>query len=67
MDATTNFGEHSRLVVQRNQRLVYIAGGDRVIGGSDCGFGTNVGFVAVDLQTAYAKLEAMPEGAKLIS
>jgi pimeloyl-ACP methyl ester carboxylesterase len=38
-------------------------GVDRVIAGSDCGFGTFAGFGAVDPEIAYAKLEALSEGA----
>lgn len=66
VDTTTNFVEHPRLVAQRIQRFVDIVGTDRVIAGSDCGFGTFAGFGAVDPQIAFAKLSAMAEGAKLI-
>jgi len=41
-------------------------GADRVIAGSDCGFGTFAGFGAVDPDIAYAKLAAMAEGAALV-
>ncbi|MDP5359829.1 MAG: epoxyalkane--coenzyme M transferase, partial [Paracoccaceae bacterium] len=40
-------------------------GAERVIAGSDCGFGTFAGFGAVDPQIAYAKLGALAEGAAL--
>ena len=42
-----------------------IVGAERVIAGSDCGFGTFAGFGAVDPDIAYAKLGALSEGAKL--
>ena len=65
VDTTTNFVEHPELVAQRLSRFVDIAGADRVIGGSDCGFGTFAGFGAVDPDIAYAKLEALAQGAAL--
>ena len=66
VDTTTNFVEHPELVSQRIQRFVDIVGKDRVIAGSDCGFGTFAGFGAVDPDIAYAKLAALSEGCKLV-
>ena len=66
LDTTTNFVEHPELVAQRLQRFVDIVGADRVIAGSDCGFGTFAGFGAVDPDIAYAKLAGMAEGAALV-
>jgi 5-methyltetrahydropteroyltriglutamate--homocysteine methyltransferase len=63
VDTTTNFVEHPDLVAQRIQRFVDIVGSDRVIAGSDCGFGTFAGYGAVDPEIAYAKLAALAEGA----
>ncbi|MCC1493764.1 cobalamin-independent methionine synthase II family protein [Cognatishimia sp. F0-27] len=63
VDTTTNFVEHPDLVAQRIERFVDIVGHDRVIAGSDCGFGTFAGFGAVDPEIAYAKLGALAEGA----
>ena len=63
VDTTTNFVEHPTLVAQRLARFTDIVGSDRVIAGSDCGFGTLAGFGAVDPEIAYAKLAAMAEGA----
>ncbi len=65
VDTTTNFIEHPELVAQRIDRFSGIVGADRVIAGSDCGFGTFAGFGAVDPQIAYAKLAALSAGAKL--
>lgn len=65
VDTTTNFVEHPELVSQRIQRFVDIVGEDRVIAGSDCGFGTFAGFGAVDPDIAYAKLASLSEGAAL--
>ena len=67
VDTTTNFVEHPELVAQRITRFTDIVGSDRVIAGSDCGFGTFAGFGTVDPQIAYAKLTALSEGAKLAS
>ena len=63
VDTTTNFVEHPDLVAQRIERFVDILGAERVIAGSDCGFGTFAGFGAVDPDIAYAKLAALSEGA----
>ena len=65
VDTTTNFVEHPELVAQRIERFVNIVGAERVIAGSDCGFGTFAGFGAVDPDIAYAKLRAMSEGARI--
>ena len=65
VDTTTNFVEHPEVVAQRIERFVDIVGQERVIAGSDCGFGTFAGFGAVDPQIAYAKLEALAQGARL--
>jgi 5-methyltetrahydropteroyltriglutamate--homocysteine methyltransferase len=66
VDTTTNFIEHPELVKQRIERFVDIVGSDRVIAGSDCGFGTFAGFGAVDPDIAFAKLAALSDGAKLV-
>jgi 5-methyltetrahydropteroyltriglutamate--homocysteine methyltransferase len=66
IDSTSNFVEHPRLVAQRIQKFVDIVGRERVIAGSDCGFGTFAGFGAVAPDIAYAKLASLSEGAKLV-
>ncbi|MEP0563700.1 MAG: cobalamin-independent methionine synthase II family protein, partial [Paracoccaceae bacterium] len=67
VDTTTNFVEHPELVRQRIERFAGIVGSERVIAGSDCGFGTFAGFGAVDPDIAYAKLASLAEGAALVS
>ena len=67
VDTTTNFIEHPELVAERIKKFINIVGGDRVIAGSDCGFGTFAGFGAVDPDIAFAKLKSLSEGAKLAS
>ena len=66
LDTTTNFVEHPQLVAQRLERFISIVGADRVIAGSDCGFGTFAGFGSVDPDIAYAKLRSMSEGVGLL-
>jgi 5-methyltetrahydropteroyltriglutamate--homocysteine methyltransferase len=65
VDTTTNFVEHPELVAQRIDRFVEIVGLDRVIAGSDCGFGTFAGYGAVDPDIAYAKLKSLSVGSKI--
>ena len=67
VDTTTNFVEHPELVAERIQKFVDIVGHDRVIAGSDCGFGTFAGFGAVDPEIAFAKLKSLTEGAALVN
>ena len=67
VDTTTNFVEHPELVAQRIERFAHIVGAERVIAGSDCGFGTFAGFGAVDPDIAYAKLASLAKGAALAS
>ncbi len=67
VDTTTNFVEHPELVAQRIERFAGIVGPERVIAGSDCGFGTFAGFGSVDSEIAYAKLESLAKGAELAS
>ena len=67
VDTTTNFIEHPELVAERINKFVNIVGKERVIAGSDCGFGTFAGFGAVDPDIAFAKLESLSEGAQIAS
>lgn len=67
VDSTTNFVEHPELVAERIAKFTNIVGADRVIAGSDCGFGTFAGYGAVDPEIAYAKLASLSDGAKLAS
>ena len=64
IDSTTNFVEHPELVAQRIERFTDIVGAERVLAGSDCGFGTFAGFGAVDPEIALAKLSALAQGAQ---
>ena len=52
---------------QRLERFANIVGKENVIGGTDCGFGTFVGFHNCDPKIAWLKLEALTQGASLAS
>ena len=67
IDSTTNFVEHPEVVAQRVERFTDIVGVERVVAGSDCGFGTFAGFGAVDPSIAFAKLTSLSTGAALAS
>ena len=67
VDTTTNFIEHPELVAERIEKFVNIVGKERVIAGSDCGFGTFAGFGAIDPDIAFAKLKSLSEGAAIVS
>jgi 5-methyltetrahydropteroyltriglutamate--homocysteine methyltransferase len=67
IDSVTNFIEHPELVAERIERFAQIVGRERVLAGSDCGFGTFAGFGAVDPEIAYAKLATLAEGARIAS
>jgi 5-methyltetrahydropteroyltriglutamate--homocysteine methyltransferase len=67
LDSTSNFVEHPELVAQRIESFAAIVGRERVIAGSDCGFGTFAGFGKMDPGIVYKKLQAMAEGAAIAS
>lgn len=67
LDTTTNFIEHPELVAERIIRFANIVGRERVIAGTDCGFGTFAGFGAVHPTIAYGKLRSLVEGAAIAS
>jgi 5-methyltetrahydropteroyltriglutamate--homocysteine methyltransferase len=67
IDSTTNFIEHPELVAERIERYVDVVGRERVIAGTDCGFGTSAWGRKVDGKIAWAKLRSLVEGAHLAS
>jgi 5-methyltetrahydropteroyltriglutamate--homocysteine methyltransferase len=67
LDTSTNYVEHPELVAQRICRFADIVGRERVIAGSDCGFGTFAGYGKLDPDISFKKLHAMVEGAELAS
>ena len=67
LDTTCNYIEHPDLVAQRIETYADIVGPDRVMGGTDCGFGTWSGFGSVDPDICWAKLASLAEGARRAS
>ncbi|MGH8260487.1 MAG: cobalamin-independent methionine synthase II family protein [Steroidobacteraceae bacterium] len=67
LDSSTNFVEHPELVAQRIGTFAGIVGRERVLAGSDCGFGTFAGYGKVDPAVAYKKLRSLVEGARIAS
>jgi len=67
LDTCTNYVEHPELVAQRLGRYADIVGRERIIAGSDCGFGTFAGHGKLDPEISYKKLRAMVEGAAIAS
>jgi 5-methyltetrahydropteroyltriglutamate--homocysteine methyltransferase len=58
----TNVVEHPELVADRIERFARTVGKERVIASTDCGLGGRV-----HPQIAWAKLEALAQGAALVS
>jgi 5-methyltetrahydropteroyltriglutamate--homocysteine methyltransferase len=68
LDSTTNFVEHPRLIAQRIGRFAEIVGRERVIAGSDCGFGTSATAPPIVAPSiVWAKFKALAEGARIAS
>jgi 5-methyltetrahydropteroyltriglutamate--homocysteine methyltransferase len=67
LTSTSNYVEHPELVAQRIQQFADIVGRERVIAGTDCGFGTFAGIGKMDAGISWQKLAALAEGAQLAS
>ena len=67
LDSCSNYVEHPELVAQRIERFAEIVGRERVIAGTDCGFGTFAGYGKMDMEISYKKLRSMVEGAEIAS
>ena len=67
IDTSTNYVEHPELVAERICRFADIVGRERVIAGTDCGFGTFAGYGKLDPDISFKKLAAMAEGAAIAS
>jgi 5-methyltetrahydropteroyltriglutamate--homocysteine methyltransferase len=65
--SSNNYIEHPELVAQRILRYAERVGRERVIAGTDCGFGTFAGFGPVFPAFAWLKFRALADGAKLAS
>jgi 5-methyltetrahydropteroyltriglutamate--homocysteine methyltransferase len=67
VSTTTNYVEHPLLIAERIVRFADVVGRERVIAGTDCGFGTFAGFGPVDPDVAYLKLQSLVEGSRVAS
>jgi len=67
LDSSTNFVEHPELVAERIVRFADIVGRERVLAGTDCGFGTFAGLGKVDPDIAFKKLGSLVKGAAIAS
>lgn len=68
LDTTTNFVEHPQVVARRLREAVASVGDkERIIAGTDCGFGTFAGREYVAEEVVWLKLAAAAEGARIIS
>jgi 5-methyltetrahydropteroyltriglutamate--homocysteine methyltransferase len=66
IDTTTNFVEHPHVVARRLREAVAVVGDkERVISGTDCGFGTFAGREYVAQEIVWYKLAAAVEGARI--
>ena len=68
IDVTTNYLEHPEVVANRLCEAVAVVGDrERVIGGTDCGFGTFASYEFIAEDVVWAKLEALRDGARIAS
>ncbi len=67
LTSTSNYVEHPELISQRLCQFADIVGRDRVIAGTDCGFGTFAGIGKMDAEISWLKLKSLAEGAERAS
>jgi 5-methyltetrahydropteroyltriglutamate--homocysteine methyltransferase len=67
LTSTSNYVEHPELIAQRICQFADIVGRERVLAGTDCGFGTFAGIGKMDADISYAKLASLAEGARRAS
>jgi 5-methyltetrahydropteroyltriglutamate--homocysteine methyltransferase len=67
LTSTSNYVEHPELIAQRIQQFADIVGRERVMAGTDCGFGTFAGIGKMDPGISWLKLASLVEGARLAS
>ncbi len=63
VSSTSNYVEHPQLIAEQLTQYADVVGRERVIAGTDCGFGSFAGYSRVDPAIAYKKLSALVEGA----
>ena len=68
IDVTTNYLEHPEVVANRICAVAGAVGDrERVIAGTDCGFGTFASYEFIAEDVVWAKLKALSDGAKIAS
>jgi 5-methyltetrahydropteroyltriglutamate--homocysteine methyltransferase len=67
LDSSSNFVELPEWVAERVCRFADIVGRERVLAGTDCGFGTFAGLGKVDPDIAFKKLGSLVQGASIAS
>ncbi|MDV7348363.1 cobalamin-independent methionine synthase II family protein [Halorubrum distributum] len=68
VDVKTNIIDHPETIADRLERVAdAVDGGTPLVAAPDCGFGTQAGLGMVDPEIAWAKLEALVEGAEIAS
>ncbi len=65
--SSSNYVEHPEVVAMRLVNYANVVGRERVIAGTDCGFGTFAGFGAVYPAFCWMKMNALAEGAAIAS
>ena len=65
--SSSNYVEHPEVVAMRLMNYANVVGRERVIAGTDCGFGTFAGFGAVYPAFCWMKMKALAEGAAIAS
>ena len=66
IDVTTNYLEHPEVVANRICAAVAAVGArERIIGGTDCGFGTFASYEFIAEDVVWAKLKALSDGARV--
>jgi 5-methyltetrahydropteroyltriglutamate--homocysteine methyltransferase len=59
--------EHPEVVADRIERWARAAGRENILVGNDCGFQSTAGNTEIPMSVAWAKLEALGEGARIAS
>jgi 5-methyltetrahydropteroyltriglutamate--homocysteine methyltransferase len=67
IDVKTNYVEHPRLVADRLVQVGRFVGKDRLMAGTDCGFGTFIRWSLVDPGVMWLKMGSLVEGAEIAS
>jgi 5-methyltetrahydropteroyltriglutamate--homocysteine methyltransferase len=63
--SSSNYVEHPEVVAMRLINYANVVGKERVIAGTDCGFGTFAGFGAVYPEFCWMKMKSLAEGAAI--